>query len=210
MARKAGHVDAFACPNDCGWCCTHLTRDEAPGEAEFRDVLRDEGVYACGHKPNGLSVSNAEAAPLIAEAKRRKLRAEIHPRTFMLETRRRLAVVLDWHVAHDSCPFYANYKCTAYELRPLVCRAFPVMIATPLSFSPNCPKTPAPRGAVKLELRARKAVDQTHALLDEQALQATMRGKFAKGLSQREAKEKLGRYRVVALEDYLRLTPAPS
>lgn len=201
-------MEAFACPSDCGWCCTHLTRDEAPGEAEFRDMLRDEGIYSCGHKPHGLSVSHAEALPLIAEAKRRALRANIHPRTFMLETRRRIAVVLDWHVAHESCPFYADYKCTAYELRPLVCRAFPVMIGAPLSYSPDCPKAPAPRGAVKLELRARKAVDRAHALLDEQALQATAKGRFATGLTTHEAKAKLKSYRIVAMEDYLALAPA--
>jgi Fe-S-cluster containining protein len=197
----------FACPPDCGWCCTHLTREKPAEDAEFRDVLREEGVYSCRDALGmGLSLSNDEAASLIAEAARRGLRADVHPRTFLLETRRRLAVVLDWHLAHASCPFYADYKCTAYDLRPLVCRAYPVMLAAPraLMLAPECPKMPVPRAALRVEVRARKAIDQAHALLDQRAFEAMARGRFAKGLPAREAAARARRYRVVGLDDYLR------
>lgn len=193
-------VAAFACPPDCGWCCTHLERVEAEGEREFRDALRDEGVYSCGHPPRGLSLSNAEADAMRAEADARGLRVKLHPRTFLLDSRRRKAVVLDWHWDHVTCPFYADYKCTAYEARPLVCRAFPVMIGAPLTFSPNCPKAPAPRAAVKLELRARKDIERAHAAIDEHAMRLVTSPGFAKGLAPAEAKRRLARYEHVAPE----------
>lgn len=202
---------AFACPSDCGHCCTHLEREPDPGADEFRDILREQGIYHCGDGARrGLSLSNAEAATLRDEARRSGVRARLHPRTYLLETRRRLAVVLDWHLAHASCPFYAGDGCSVYAQRPLVCRAYPVMLAGPLTFAPECPKAPAPRADVRAELRARRAIDRAHALVDASAWDAMERGRFAKALSTREAAERLRRYRHVALEEFLAATAAPA
>jgi Fe-S-cluster containining protein len=189
---------SFVCPPDCGWCCTHLARDAAPGEAEFRAVLREHGVYHCTDGvATGLSLSNAEAARF------RELGAPVHPRTFLLEARRRVAVVLDWHMPRDVCPFYADYQCTAYQDRPLVCRAFPVMVASPLRLAPECPKVPAPRAALRLEVRARTAIERAHATLDDQAARVLAAGRFAVGLPAREAAARLRRCRVETPEAYL-------
>lgn len=208
---------SFACPPDCGWCCTHLEREPSPEQAAstrfFRAVMREHGVYHCADRTHvGLSLSPEEADALRSEAEARGMRIRLHPRTYLLETRRRVAVVLDWHLPYASCPFYADYQCTAYEKRPLVCRAYPVLAPAPSwSLAPECPKT-APTleardaGSVKLgaflrvENRARRAIEEAHATLDAEAmaLLETPGARFAKGLGIREAGARLRRYRIVS------------
>lgn len=198
---------AFACPPDCGHCCTHLEREPVPGDEAFREMMRGEGVYHCADGPRvGLSLSNAEAAALKAEAARRGMRVDIHPRTYLLETRRRVAVVLDWHMAHASCPYYADFRCTAYEVRPLTCRAFPVLGLgrSADALAPDCPKMPLPLVQLRAERKARGAIERAHAKLDELGWLLLGDGtrRFAKGLAPREAKARLRRYRIVAAEEW--------
>lgn len=206
----------FQCPSDCGHCCTHLKRDvpraERRAEEEFRAMMRDLGVYTCSDAANtGLALTPEEARALRADAVTRGLRIRLHPRTYLLETRRRLAIVLEWHLAHASCPFYADYRCTAYEARPLPCRAYPVLQPAPTwSLGPTCPKSDETRalasaGAIRLgtylgaEGRARRAIEARHATLDERtfSLLDAPGARFAKGLPPREAAERVARYRVV-------------
>jgi Fe-S-cluster containining protein len=198
----------FACPPDCGYCCTHLHRDvpedEAAATQAFRDILRDQGVYHCGDAvTTGLSLSNAEAARF------RELGADVHPRTFLIETRRRLVVTLDWHMARAVCPFYQSYQCTVYEDRPLVCRAYPVMqigrSATKLA--PECPKMPVPTSQLLAERKVRRAIDEAHVKLDETALAALARGSFATGLTASEAAARAERYRAVPVEAFVSAPP---
>lgn len=211
-------MDAFACPPDCGWCCTHLHRDVADDEAEatalFRDALRGLGIYGCADAvTTGLALSNAEAAGLREEAARRGMRVDIHPRTFLLDGARRVAVTLDWHMPYVSCPFYADFKCTAYDLRPFVCRAYPVFSPAPKwRLAPECPKAaPTLASGVRLgtflkgEAAARRAVERANASLDvdAQRLLDSPGARFRKGLAAREAAERLGRYRTMTPEDWL-------
>lgn len=209
-------MSGFACPPDCGYCCTHLRRDEAPEQRvarlEFQALLRDEGVYHCLDEARvGLSLSNEEAAALRAQADARGLRAKLHPRTYLLDARRRLAVTLDWHLAHEACPFYAGFRCTAYAQRPLVCRAYPVLVADPRRvLAPECPKMPVAGAALRVELRARRSIEERLAALDARALDALAGGRFSRGLPARDAAERLRRYRVVPLEEWLRAAPARS
>lgn len=208
MSPAAGWARvAFACPPDCGHCCTHLEREPAPGDDEFRAILRDEGIYHCPDSQRvGLSLSNAEAAVLRAAAKERGMRVDIHPRTYLLETRRRVAVVLAWHMPNVSCAFYADYKCTAYEVRPMQCRAFPVigLGRGPDVLAPDCPKMPIPLVQLRAERKARDAMERAHAKLDELGwlLLARPDARYVKGLTPREAKKRLDHYRVVAAEEW--------
>lgn len=199
---------AFACPPDCGYCCTHLEREPAPGAEEFSELLREQGVYSCRDGARvGLSLSNAEAAALVAEAERRGMRLALHPRTYLLETRRRLAVVLDWHMPYASCPFYADFRCTVYAARPLVCRAYPVLGLGRGGLAPECPKMPVANVQLRAERKVRRAIDEAHARVDADAWRAMERGRFAKGLAAREAAERVKRYRVISLEDYVARMP---
>lgn len=216
----------FSCPPDCGWCCTHLGRELPSEEAEsvtgFRDVLRELGVYHCTDGVTvGLSLSNAEAEGFRALAKERGLHVDLHPRTFLLETKRRVAVVLDWHFPYGSCVFYKDFRCTAYEARPLVCRAFPVMAPAPRwGLAPQCPKTEETLALreraqvrfgtyLKVEGQARRALERAHATLDETAMRIleTPGARFATGLDPKEAHARLARYRVLSPEAFDARTP---
>lgn len=203
-------MSGFACPPDCGHCCTHLEREPEPEERRallaYRAMLRDEGVYGCADAPyTGLSLSNEEAAALRDDPRGRV----IHPRTWLIETRRRLAVVLDWHMPRSSCVFYEDFRCTVYEKRPLVCRAYPVMMGAPKwKLAPACPLTETTVAAgglgslLRVESRARRAIESRTAAFDERAFALLSRPelRFAKGLPRAEAAKRMRRYRVVAPE----------
>jgi Fe-S-cluster containining protein len=197
---------AFQCPPDCGHCCTHLERDPIPGDDEFRAVLREHGIYHCTDGTRvGLSLSNAEADAMRAQAAGRKMRIDIHPRTFLLETRRRALVVLDWHMPYRVCPFYADYKCTAYDARPLVCRAYPVLGIGKGGLAPECPKMPATLQQLRSERKARRAIEDAHAKIDEIGwlLLGAKDARFVTGLATHEAASRARRYRLVAAEAYV-------
>lgn len=204
----------FSCPPDCGWCCTHLRREPDPAEGEFREALREIGVYHCDdHAGVGLALSHEEAAVLAAEARTRGIDVGLHPRTFLLETRRRLVVPVDWHLPHESCPFYADYACTVYAKRPLVCRAFPVLVGAPKwRLAPQCPLTqPVLASGTRLgsvlraENAARRALEAAHVHLDALAsrLLEAPHLRFATGLASGEASARAARYRIVAPEPLL-------
>jgi Fe-S-cluster containining protein len=193
----------FACPPDCGYCCTHLHRDvptdEAAATDDFRAVLREQGVYHCDDAvTTGLSLSNAEAARF------RELGADIHPRTFLLETKKRLIVTLDWHMPESVCPFYQSYQCTVYDDRPLVCRAYPVMQIgrSTTKLAPECPKMPVPASQLLAERKVRRVIDEAHASLDETALRALSLGEFAMGIDPEDALARASRYRPIAVEAF--------
>ena len=198
---------AFACPPDCGYCCTHLERAPIPGDDDFRALLREQGIYSCTDATRvGLALSNAEADALRAEADARGMVLKLHPRTFLLETKRRVVVVLDWHMPYKACPFYADFRCTAYAARPLVCRAYPVLTLGRGALAPECPKVEGgiPTVALKAERAARRAIESAHAAMDEAgwAALATPGARFAMGLSAREAAERARRYRLVTPEEF--------
>ena len=211
----------MSCPPDCGWCCTHLVKPREPeraaAERDFLDELATHGVYRCRDLPHtGLSLTNAEAASLRAVAEQRGVRADIHPRTFLIETRRRWTVVVDWHLAHASCPFYADFKCTVYEQRPLPCRAFPVLGAAPAwVLGPECPRVEerawervdVTRGSFfRAEAKARRALDKASAAFDEAfSLTARKEFRFAEGLEAVDAARRARRYRAVPMEDLVRV-----
>lgn len=211
-------MDRFACPPDCGYCCTHLHREVAPEEAEattmFRDALRDLGVYGCADAvTTGLALSNAEATALRAEATRRGMTVDIHPRTYLLDGARRAAVTLDWHMPYVSCPFYADFKCTAYEARPLVCRAYPVLSPSPRwRLAPECPKVEPTLASgarlgtfLKVEAAARRDVERANTAHDviAQRLLDHPAARFSKALPPREVSERLARYKLVTAEEWL-------
>lgn len=195
----------------------HLERATHPENGAFRAHLRELGVYHCTDATRvGLALSNDEAARLRAIAEARGVAARIHPRTFLLDGRRRVAVVLDWHLPHRSCPFYAGFRCTVYDARPLVCRAYPVLaigraglpdVAAGTSSSssldaPECPKMPVPRAQLRAESAARRALERAHAALDAIGADVLTRGGLVEGLAPREAGARLRRYRITTPEEY--------
>lgn len=172
-------------------------------------MLREQGVYHCTDATRlGLALSNEEAARLRAIASARGLAAKIHPRTFLLDGRRRAAVVLDWHMPHKACPFYESYRCTVYDARPLVCRAYPVLTLGRGGLAPECPKMPVAKSALRTESAARGAIERAHAKLDETGLAILERGRFTLGLTSQAAHARLRAYRIMTPEEFLSRAPA--
>ena len=186
-------------------------------------MLRGLGVYHCRDRATvGLSLSHEEAAALRRHAEARGVRHALHPRTFLLESRRRLAVVLDWHFPHVACPFYADFRCTVYEDRPLVCRAYPVMAPAPAwKLAPECPRSAPTReaadaGTLRLgtflrgENRARRAAERANAGLDETAMRIldAPGARFATGLDPAEASRRARAYRQVSPQEFEALVQA--
>lgn len=168
-------------------------------------MLREHGVYGCTDGLRlGLSLSNAEAAALQAAASARRMKLDLHPRTWLLETRRRAAVVLDWHMPDKVCPFYADFRCGVYDARPLVCRAYPVLQIGKRGLASECPKMPVPGTALRAERKVRRTIEEAHAKLDEIGwrLLDAPGARFAKGLTPREAEARLARARIVTPEAF--------
>lgn len=194
-----------------------MPRAEARATDEFRAMLRDLGVYHCRDRTTvGLSLSNAEASALRRVGDERGVRHRLHPRTFLLESRRRVAVVLDWHFPHVSCPFYEDYRCTVYDERPLVCRAYPVMAPAPSwKLAPECPRSAPTAEAAKggllrlgsflrVEGKARRGMEEANAMLDETAMRVldTPGARFAKGLPVEEAARRVKAYAHLSPEEF--------
>jgi len=211
-------VTGFACPSDCAKCCRlqpERTPEAAAEERAFIDAMAEMGVYTCEDGPNGLVVSPPEAARLKAVAKSRGLRLKLHPRTFLLDARARRVVVVAWHLAHAPCTFLDGFRCTVYDDRPLVCRAFPVSSPAPWRLAPLCPEGPPARAKQRTglasfpvyfggEAAARRALDAEDAAREARALALLddPRARFRAGLSFAAARKLGARWPRVDVLDY--------
>jgi Fe-S-cluster containining protein len=73
-----------------------------------------------------ISLSHPEAQWMKAEAKRRGLTFKVLPKKVLYDAARDIAVVFDWFVDHDVCPFLeGGNNCTVYDNRPQICKDFP-------------------------------------------------------------------------------------
>jgi Fe-S-cluster containining protein len=108
---------SFSC-HRCGACCTDLRdRNPSPGFAEpAPGVYRQPGS-------GGLRVFTWETDPFPDE--------RLRPRLVAADADREARIVLAHELAADDCPNYDadTSACTVYEERPLVCRAFPLVLA---------------------------------------------------------------------------------
>lgn len=73
-----------------------------------------------------ISLSHGEKARLERIAKERGVQISILPKKVIYDAKNDKAVVWDWFVDHDICPFLkGDNECTIYEDRPEICRMFP-------------------------------------------------------------------------------------
>lgn len=115
-AEATGSPSAFSC-HGCGACCTGLReRGTAQGFAELAP-----GVYRLP-TPGGLRVLAWEA-DVFDEA-------ELKPAVVVADKTRDELVVLCYELEADTCPNLEpeTNRCTVYADRPLVCRAFPLIV----------------------------------------------------------------------------------
>ncbi|MBI4150743.1 YkgJ family cysteine cluster protein [Candidatus Woesearchaeota archaeon] len=120
--RKAGHCVRT------GECC-HI-RESLTMDAKEDRVIRDQVYHATGviylypMSRYTISLTQKERDWMVAEAKKRKLAFKVLPKRVLLDGKK--AVVYDWFVDHDVCPFLQNgNECTIYPNRPKICADFP-------------------------------------------------------------------------------------
>lgn len=108
----------FHC-HGCGTCCTNLTGRWARDRGRFQ-ALPQAGVYRLA-TPGGLRMFSWEQAPFTAE--------RLAPLLAVADGQRDRLVALAYELEATRCPRYEDeVGCTIYEDRPLVCRAFPLLV----------------------------------------------------------------------------------
>ncbi|MEK6968571.1 MAG: YkgJ family cysteine cluster protein [Nanoarchaeota archaeon] len=99
-------IPVFEC-HKCGNCCKSVYRS-----TEFHD---------------GFFVTDSEADWLRKEAKEKGISLSLKAQVGIADKISKKYIVTLWKVNHDSCPFFKEGLCSAYEKRPLICRSFPVV-----------------------------------------------------------------------------------
>ncbi|HSU72507.1 MAG TPA: YkgJ family cysteine cluster protein [Candidatus Binatia bacterium] len=122
--REAGHCVRT------GECChirEKLTIDEQEERTLKQHVYATSGVvYLYPFARYTISLTHPEAQWMREEAKRRKLTFNVLPKKILFDPKTGIAVVYDWFVDHDVCPFLeGKNNCTIYPNRPQICKDFP-------------------------------------------------------------------------------------
>jgi len=155
-------VTAFACTL-CGKCCLNLEERDAPAWPDSFDTLAPFGLYGLPTRA-GLPVWSWERGRMMDAAERRGVPIAFVPSLVAID--REQVIVLVWELATRACPLHVSriasefpppvrpredgtvVLCGAYEERPAVCRAYPVLIrGTAAAWSAKCPDAFAPDAA---------------------------------------------------------------
>jgi len=140
----------FKC-HACGKCCQHFFPN-AEGQPPI--TMRD-GAMNIYFTPPGeecVPLLPWEAGKLKAHAKQLGIPVNITPNIGFPSRRAKAVYIVEYVLKHSVCPFLdSNNKCSAYDVRPLVCQSFPIvdtgMVLPPLFFRKgNCPQFVNPFG----------------------------------------------------------------
>jgi len=115
----------------CGKCCIHLREKDVFTETEDlkirKNIFLKKGVlYLYPMERYGLSITKEEADIMQKEAKKQGIKLEIIPKKILIKENGE-AFAFDFAMDHEICPFYKDKSCLIYELRPKVCKAFPII-----------------------------------------------------------------------------------
>lgn len=142
----------FDC-SQCGKCCATL--QDAPGAPRYPEsygAMAATGWYPLATE-QGLQVWPWERDRMERAAREVGRPLHFRPNTVLLDAGRERVVILLYELAHLRCPFLQPggtpeaLVCGAYAARPLVCRAYPVMLrAGSLAYSSACPSAMEPAG----------------------------------------------------------------
>ncbi|MFA5857295.1 MAG: YkgJ family cysteine cluster protein [Candidatus Pacearchaeota archaeon] len=91
----------------CGTCCRI-----------FKDV--EKGL-------TGLPLFEWEKEELENIAKEKGIKLNIQPTDLVFDKRSGFYICGNFSLKHEPCPFLVNNKCSIYEHRPLVCKAYPLV-----------------------------------------------------------------------------------
>jgi len=116
--------------NRCGGCCKirENFRMDVVDELTIKQKVyaRTRVLYLYPMNRYTISLSNEEKARLERIAKERNISISILPKKVIYDVKTDKAVVWDWFVDHEICPFLkGDNECTIYEDRPEICRMFP-------------------------------------------------------------------------------------
>jgi len=119
----------------CGECCHIRERDKisAEDELKYKEFMKSQfGIfYLATLSDVTINIWPQEAELLRTEAKKRGMNISIRPKRALVTPQDEL-IVMDYFIDHDVCPFFDKEKknCTVYDIRPLICRAYPLTSPT--------------------------------------------------------------------------------
>jgi|GEM_PF-6879254 len=113
-----------------GECCRireEMTIDPSQEKTLKEHVYANSGViYLYPFSRYTISLTHPEAQWMAQQAKRRGITLKILPKKVLYDPANSIAVVFDWFVDHDVCPFLeGKANCTIYLNRPQICKDFP-------------------------------------------------------------------------------------
>lgn len=112
--------DHFHC-HRCGHCCTHLSDRWEDRQATGRfEALGGTPIYRVP-TPGGLRMFSWEAGPFLDH--------DLEPMLVLLDQQRQRPVALAYELQAERCPrFEDEAGCTIYDQRPMVCKAYPLLV----------------------------------------------------------------------------------
>ncbi|HLD88949.1 MAG TPA: YkgJ family cysteine cluster protein [Candidatus Nanoarchaeia archaeon] len=117
--------------NDCGECCRFIGRINLNEKERktFNDYYFDNFGIVYLPKLGNITISLFpwEARTFMRIAEEKKVKLNLLPKRVILDSKKKLMIIVDYYVHHNICPFYSEKEfCTVYSDRPIVCRSFPV------------------------------------------------------------------------------------
>lgn len=142
----------------CGDCCRNLKlRPGAPDWPSGFSPMARMGYYPLATE-GGLQAWSWERHRMLAEAAARGMALRVVPSLVIADDVSGRLVALVYELDHVDCPFLGpgpgpdTLACGAYEARPLVCRAFPVVVSGGMVVpSSKCPVIVQPANAKRDE-----------------------------------------------------------
>lgn len=117
---------SFAC-TECARCCSSLVDKKAIGLPANADTLAEGGFYALP-RMGGLQLWSWERRRLLAAAAAMGQPLHFEPALGVVDETRGTFVTLIWELVADACPMLRGKHCGAYEARPTICRAYPLLV----------------------------------------------------------------------------------
>jgi len=116
----------------CGACCHIREKDKGislEDEEKYRSYMYSKFgiIYLARLSDITINVWPEEAERLKEEAKSRKIELKIVPKRAVYDRKAHELIILDYYIDHDICPFYKEKLCTAYNIRPIICRSYPLL-----------------------------------------------------------------------------------
>lgn len=118
----------FAC-TECARCCNHLLETKAKTLPENAAALAEAGLHALP-RTGGLQAWAWEAEAMRRAAARRGHDIPFEPAlavALRIGEATRLATLV-YEMTRNACPLVEGTRCGAYEERPVICRAYPLLL----------------------------------------------------------------------------------